>query len=173
MTLILAVSYAVVAALLLNLGVRSRWPAGVKLGAIVLVSLLYAGTYLGLRAREGWPTTEPPTGTFRLLSVLIVEPDVSQEQEGAIYYWAQNMDASGEPSGAPRSYLRPFEPSELEAARKAQELLEGGRPIDGRLLDLGDDLPGAENSEALRKRDEPEFEFEEAARPVLPPKVDP
>ena len=173
MTLVLALSYAAVAALLLNLGVRSRWPTGVKLTAIVLVSLLYAGTFLGLRSLEGWPTKESPASGFRLLSVLIVEPDSTLDVEGAIYYWARTLDEAGEPTGPPRSYQRPYQPLELKAARKAQDLLDDGRPIDGRLLELSDDLSGSENSESLRERDEPEFEFQEAAPPALPPKIDP
>ena len=54
MSLLLALAYVAVAALLLNLNVTSAWSAPVKAAAIAVVSLLYGGTYLGIRTLEGW-----------------------------------------------------------------------------------------------------------------------
>lgn len=173
MSWILAVSYALVAALLLNLGLRSRWPWWVKLGAVLLVTTFYFGTFLGLRAREGWPSTTLIDERFRLLSAHVEEPDRRARTKGAVYYWVQLLDAEGEPSGPPRAYQRDFSAAEAAAARRATTLLQRGVAVEGRWRDLTDEGELEDPSTAPARADEPPgegLEFEEVAPPTLPPK---
>ncbi|MEM1246356.1 MAG: hypothetical protein AAGA81_11135 [Acidobacteriota bacterium] len=173
MSWLLAASYAAVAALLLNLGLRSRWPWWVKLGGVVLVSLLYFGTFLGWRAREGWPSTTVIEESFRLLSVHIEEPDRATKSAGAVYYWVQLLDEEGTATGPPRSYRRKFSAAEAAAARRAETLLRRGVPVEGRWQDLAGDreLERPDTSPSRRSEAPGEaLEFEEVAPPTLPPK---
>lgn len=168
----LAIAYAAVAALLLNLGLRSRWPFVVKLGAVVVVSALYVGTFLGLRSQEGWPTTVEIDDRFRLEAAIVDEPDPTRDTDGAVFYWVRILDEQGETQGPPRAYRRDFTPEEANRARAANELLRRGVPVEGRLttLDEGTELTPS-NSPTRRRVDEDEaLQFEAMAVPSLPPK---
>lgn len=167
----LAIAYAAVAALLLNLGLRSRWPLAVKLAAVVVVSTLYVATFLGLRAREGWPTSVAIDQRFRLEAVLVDEPDRALRTQGAVFYWVRLLDADGEASGPPRSYRRDFTPEEANRARAASELLRRGVPVEGRLQPADEGTELAPSSSPTRKRvDDEALQFEAMAVPSLPPK---
>ncbi|MEE2778434.1 MAG: hypothetical protein VYE73_16910 [Acidobacteriota bacterium] len=156
MSLLLAVAYAALAALLLNLGLASRWPLTVKLGAVVVVSVLYVGTYLGLRSMEGWPTTDVLPEHFRLYWVAVDEPVKQTGQEGAIYFWVRELDSNGEPVGPPRAHTVSWDEATAQEVHEAREALEAGRPVDGTFR-LG-----------FRDAAEPLFEAEEVALPDLP-----
>ncbi len=178
MTVLLTLAYAAVAALLLNLGLESRWSPRVKLGAVVVVSLLYYGTYGGLRSMEGWPTGEAPPEEFRLHWVAIDEPDKESGSAGAIYLWLRGLDDAGFPTGPPRAHVRPYDPETAEAARAALALLEGGKPVNGHVdfsavasVELTDDSGNeSSNRREIEVAGRPRFEFRQVPPPDLPPK---
>ena len=178
MSLALAVGYAAVAALLLSLNLASSWSAPVKAGAIALVSVLYGVTWLGLEAREGWPTEAGPPERFRLQWAAIDEPDPAGEGEGRIYLWVRAFDQADAP---PRAHALPFDPETADAAREALALLEKGQPVEGRMtmrpLDPNDARPRPDPDEtespASGPRDAPRFEFRALPPPDLPPKPAP
>ncbi len=133
MTLLLALAYAVVAALLLNLGLASRWSVRVKAGAVVLVSAFYGASYLGIRALEGWPTGEPLPADFRLQWISVEEPDKVTGSDGAIYFWVRALDEAGLPVGEPRAHTVPYDERTADEARAALEELQGGKRLVGRM----------------------------------------
>ena len=178
MSVLLTLAYAAVAALLLNLGLESRWSLRVKLGAVVVVSLLYYGTYVGLRSMQGWPTGDPPPEEFRLHWVAIDEPDKASGAAGAIYLWLRDLDDAGSPTGPPRAHVRSYDPETAQAAAEALALLEGGKPVNGRVnfsaensAELTDDSGYDEsNRREIEAEGRSHFEFRQVPPPDLPPK---
>ena len=178
MSLTLAVCYAAVAALLLNLNLASGWSTRVKFGAIGLVSLLYAGTWIGINGLVGWPTEEAMPDHFQLQWVTIDEPG-SQGEPGAIYYWVR---AFGDGAGRerPRAHALPFDEANSEAAREALNLLQEGKRVEGRITKQlikpkreasdGPSEPDDGRRPGDGPQDRPRFEFREMPPPDLPAK---
>lgn len=182
MTVLLALAYAAVAALLLNLGLASAWDPRVKAGVILVVSLLYGGTYLGIRSLEGWPTAEPTPEDFRLHWIAVDEPDKKNGAEGAIYFWLRELDEADRPVGEPRAHVLPFDEETAGAAREALEMLQDGKRLNGRITlglidpaeDELDDSPAprdpAGQGQLTTAEERLLFEFREVPPPDLPPK---
>ena len=178
MSLLLAVCYAAVAALLLNLCLATSWSARVKFAAIAAVSLLYGGTWLGLQALVGWPTDADMPDRFEVQWVTIDEPGPRGEP-GAIYYWVRafGTDAGRE---RPRAHALSFGDANADAAREALSLLQEGKRVEGRmtkeLIEVSRDA--SEEPAALDDgrrpgdgpQDRPRFEFREMPPPDLPAK---
>ncbi len=182
MTILLAQAYAIVAALLLNLGLASAWSARVKAGVVVLVSLFYGATYLGIRAIEGWPTGVPLPGDFRLHWISIDEPDKTTGSDGAIYFWVRSLDEARLPVGEPRSHFVPYDQETADAAREALERMEGGKPLNGqmtmRMIDPSEGEPeeastlgdSSQGNDSHGPEERMIFEFLDVPPPTLPAK---
>lgn len=128
---LLVCAYAVAAALLLNVWVATRWPTVVKIVLVVLVTLLYVGSYLGLRDIQGWPSAEPLPDTFRLLWAKIEEPDKAAGSEGQIYLWVRKLDAAQRAVGEPRAYRLAWSLPLAEKVAEALRRTEAGEPLNG------------------------------------------
>ena len=182
MTILLALAYAIIAALLLNLGLAAAWSARVKIGAVLLVSLFYGLTYLGIRALEGWPTGEPVPADFRLHWISIDEPDKATGSDGAIYFWVRSLDEAELPVGEPRAHVVPYDDETAGSAREALEQLQGGKRLNGQMTMNVIEPSEGEPEEASPFSDssagnDPEgpeerliFEFREVPPPTLPSK---
>jgi hypothetical protein len=179
-SLALAICYAVVAALLLNLNVASAWGWKVKVGAILLVSALYGVSWYGIVGLEGWPSGEPMPDRFRLQWVAIDEPDPEGGDTGGIYFWIRHFRDDGRTT-PPRAHVLPFDDDNADTARDALALLEEGKRVEGRItmqsIEPEDerseeevDPQEAEQPAGDRPQDLPRFEFREMAPPDLPPK---
>lgn len=175
----LFISYLSLAVLLLGLNISSRWSLRIRLVAVVLVSALYAVTWLGLGALRGWPTDEVMPAEFRLNWVQVNEPDKSTGATGAIYFWVREIDVEGHPANEPRSFSLPFDAETAKSATEAQEELMSGVKLNGYLTrGLIDPEEGrAEHADAAggsggqsEDGDTPRFEFRTAPAPTLPPK---
>jgi hypothetical protein len=130
---ILAIAYVLVAALLLNLWLATRWHTGIKLALIAVVTLLYLGTYSGLREIQGWPSEDPLPQSFRLLWAKIDEPNKSRGTEGQIYLWVQELDPGLGIAGEPRAYRLPFRLDLAEQVEQAMNSTEAGAQMNGRM----------------------------------------
>jgi hypothetical protein len=183
MSLALAVCYAAVAALLLNLNIGSGWSFQVKAGAIALVSALYGVTWFGIIGMEGWASEESMPAHFQLQWVAIDEPDPQENSEGAIYFWIRHFDDEARTT-APRAYVLPFDDEDADSARDALTLLQEGKRVEGRItmqsLDpdrerIDEELDASEDPipPGGGPADPPSFEFREMAPPDLPPKPAP
>ena len=131
--LLLGIAYAVVAALLLHLNLASPWRREIKLAAIILVTALYVGAYIGAQNLRGWAIAEPPTNPFKLHWAVIEEPDKANGTPGRIYVLAQPMAAGGTLSASPRLHALPFSPELADEVEEALEQVEGGKPFEARL----------------------------------------
>ena len=180
MSLALALCYAAVAALLLNLNVASAWGWKVKVGAILLVSVLYGVTWYGIIGIEGWPTEEQMPERFQLQWLTIDEPDPSGDSEGRIYFWVRSTGGGGAPS-EPRAHALPYDDPTADSAREALQLLQEGKRVEGRMT-LQPLAPDREQPEEDTEseagavppgggpQDRPRFEFREMPPPDLPAK---
>ncbi len=177
---ILALAFALVAALVLNLWLRTSWSLPFKLGAVLLTSALYVGTYYGLREMQGWPITDPLPDRFRLHWAMVEEPDKAADQDGWIYVWLRPLDGTGEPYGKPRAHQIPFNAETAGQVQAALDSIEDGKPMDG-YLSRGSITPSEEEQAPVEgvptgtaPADEPEeglrIEFREAPSPSLPMK---
>lgn len=179
--LVLTLAYVAVAALLLSLNLATRHPGWVKALAIVLVSLLYFGTWLGYKGIMGWPSGDSMPEDFRVLWITIEDPDKAASAPGHIYYWVRTLDDQGLAVGAPRAYAVPWGEEAAEEAQRALDQMEEGEILNGRRtrgrvstdpgIDAADDL----GSRSVRGQDESEvdFEFYLIPPPSLPAKLDP
>lgn len=179
---LLSVAYAAVAALLLSLNLATRFAFAVKVGVICLVTGLYAATWFGLNGLLGWATPATMPDQFRVLWIVMDEPDKATRAPGSIYFWVRTLDEAGLPSGAPRAYRVVWTETAAEAAQAALAELEEGELLNGRigrnLVDTeeahedGADYAG-EQSVSGDGGERPEFEFVRVPPPALPPKSAP
>ncbi len=183
--LVLGLAYAAIAALLLNLNLPNTFPKrysrAIKISAIIIVSLLYAGTYHGSQNLRGWAIQKAPPNPFKLHWAIVEEPDKIKRTDGAIYILGQAMRANGSPTGSPRLYELPFTPELAEEIDEALSKKEDGKPLEARLSYKAAN-PDSEMEE-IKKRDgnksRPDsagdeerlkLEFRELPTPDLPPK---
>jgi hypothetical protein len=181
--LVLTIAYVAVAALLLNMNLATRYSAPVKTLAVVLVSLLYFGTWHGVRGLMGWPTAEPMPAEFRVLWISIDEPDKVNALPGSIDYWVRALDSAGLASGSPRAHRLAWSEEEAEAAEEALERMEEGEVLDARRtrmpLAVVDESPVFQEEEWGNRISVGEeaprsmFEFMAVERPSLPTKQAP
>ncbi|MAF08779.1 MAG: hypothetical protein CL389_13130 [Acidiferrobacteraceae bacterium] len=182
-TPLLAVAYALVAALLLNVWIATKWRTAFKVGLVVVVSLLYVGTYIGIREIEGRPTEEPLPESFRLLWAKIDEPNKVTGAAGHIYLWVQKLDVTDSIAGGPRAHRLPYRLDLAEEVEDALTRMEGGTPLNGRMtrgmIDPDAEVEAPEqqatsegDSDISGPDDDRIFvEFVELPRTSLPPKT--
>jgi len=176
--LLLTVAYALVAALVLNIWIVSRWHSGLKILLVLLISVFYIVTYIGIRDLRGWPTDQPPPPTFRLLSANIVEPDKRNNKEGHIYLWLQPLDDKQTLLFEPRAHRLPYSIKMAERVQKAMEKTERGATVNGENKALPEQTEQQQqaNSEdldrGLKRINEEEIglEFSEQSAAALPAK---
>ena len=150
--LLLTLAYVAVAVLLLNLNLATRHKGWVKGVAIVVVSMLYFGTWLGYRGLMGWPSSEAMKTEFRVLWITIEDPDKASSEPGHIYYWVRELDEAGLVVGPPRAHAVPWGEEEAEEAQRALNAMDEGRILNGRrtrgMLSADDPLLAANEEQA-------------------------
>jgi len=136
--LTLALSYALIGALLLVVLVYARLHWSAKAVAVIVTSAFYIASFVGARGLLGWATVDRLPAAFKLLQARIVEPHSLEGDPGAIYLWVETLDDGNRPSGVPRAYRLPYRGSLAEKADKAIAEIAAGRPQGGRAADFGD-----------------------------------
>ena len=130
---LLALSYALLAALLLNIWIATKWSTAFKISLVMVTTLLYVGTYVGLRDIQGWPSTDPLPDSFRLLWARIDEPDKRSGKEGNIYLWVQKLDVAERLTGEPRAYRLPYRLDLAENVQSAMNKTGQGTLLNGKM----------------------------------------
>jgi len=133
--LTLAVSYALIGALLLIVLVYARLHWSVKAFAVVVTSAFYIVSFVGTRGLLGFATIDRLPAAFKLLQARIVEPHTLEGDPGSIYLWVETLDEGNRPSGVPRAYRLPFRNALAEKTDKAISEIAAGRPQGGRAAD--------------------------------------
>ena len=135
--LTLALSYALIGALLLIVVVYARLHWSAKAVAVVVTSAFYIVSFVGVRGLLGWATIDRLPVAFKLLQARIVEPHSLEGDPGAIYLWVEALDDGNRPSGVPRAYRLPYRDALAEKTDKAISEIAAGRAQGGRAADLG------------------------------------
>jgi len=135
--LTLALSYALIGALLLIVLVYARLHWSAKAVAVVVTSAFYIASFVGVRGLLGWATVDRLPVAFKLLQARIVEPHSLEGDPGSIYLWVETLDEGNRPSGVPRAYRLPYRDALAEKTDKAISEIAAGRPQGGRAADLG------------------------------------
>jgi len=135
--LMLAISYALIGALLLAVLVYARVPGSAKAVAVVVTSAFYIASFVGVYGLLGWATVDRLPVAFKLLQARIVEPHSLEGDPGAIYLWVEALDDGNRPSGVPRAYRLPYRDALAEKTDKAISEIAAGRAQGGRAADLG------------------------------------
>ena len=135
--LTLALSYALIGALLLIVVVYARLHWSAKAIAVVVTSAFYIASFVGVRGLLGWATVDRLPVAFKLLQARIVEPHSLEGDPGSIYLWVETLDEGNRPSGVPRAYRLPYRDAVAEKVDKAIGEIAAGRPQGGRAADLG------------------------------------
>ena len=80
--LTLALSYALIGALLLMVLVYARLHWSAKAIAVVVTSAFYIASFVGVRGLLGWASVDRLPATFKLLQARIVEPHSLEGRSG-------------------------------------------------------------------------------------------
>ena len=136
--LTLAVSYALIGALLLIVLVYARLHWSVKAFAVVVTSAFYIVSFVGTRGLLGFATIDRLPAAFKLLQARIVEPHTLEGDPGSIYLWVETLDEGNRPSGVPRAFRIPYSDKLAQKTDKATSEIAAGRPQGGRAADFGD-----------------------------------
>ena len=147
--LTLALSYALIGALLLIVLVYARLHWSAKAVAVVVTSAFYIASFVGVRGLLGWATVDRLPAAFKLLQARIVEPHSLEGDPGSIYLWVETLDEGNRPSGVPRAYRFPTGTRSPKRPTRRCGEIAAGRAQGGRAADLGSGQGGL--MEAVRE----------------------
>lgn len=105
---VLGTAYVFLLFLVLLAILKSEVGAGSKLFLIVLSLGFYLWHYDALQQYPGWPADDALPARFELISSYTVEPDIRNNEDGAIYIWVRDIGAD---RAMPRSYRLPYKRS--------------------------------------------------------------
>jgi hypothetical protein len=133
----LAVSYALIGALLLLVLVYARLPWPAKAAAVVVISVFYVVSFVGARSLLGWASIDRLPASFKLLQTRIVDPHTVEGDPGSVYLWVEALDEDNRPSGVPRAYRLPYTDALADKTQHASDQIAAGHPQGGRAADFG------------------------------------
>ncbi|MGC2083467.1 MAG: hypothetical protein WA702_08920 [Bradyrhizobium sp.] len=133
----LAVSYALIGALLLLVLVYARLPWPAKAAAVVVTSVFYVVSFVGARSLLGWASIDRLPASFKLLQTRIVDPHTVEGDPGSVYLWVEALDEDNRPSGVPRAYRLPYTDALADKTQHASDQIAAGHPQGGRAADFG------------------------------------
>jgi hypothetical protein len=137
-------AYILLAVLLLSLNIASLWRWWVKLGAILLTTGAFIGTYMAITGLIGWPSPQPIPGRFSLLATKIVEPDKASGAPGHLYMWVEAVDDDNLPVSQPRNHEVAYTEKLASELYAAQEKLNSGQQVLGEMLEEQEPAEGEE-----------------------------
>lgn len=137
-------AYLLLAILLLSLNIVSLWRWWVKLGAILVTTLVFVGAYFAIVGLIGWPSAEPIPDRFSLLAARIVEPDKASGAPGHLYMWVEEIDTLNQPVSPPRNHEVIYTVALANALYAAQQKLAEGQQILGEMLETTEDVEEAD-----------------------------
>jgi len=185
----IAISYVVIAVLLLSLNLASRWHWGIKASAVGVTTIFFGVSYGSIAGLIGWPSGARVPEHFQLDWATVVEPDKLNGSPGSIYLWLETLDENNVPAGTPRAFRVPYSRALADRIGRAKERIEQGMDQAGtaRELDIPEGPPDQDQrllGTPPRQQNEPgstgdptgfiqhtpAIQFEDLPPPVLPPK---
>lgn len=135
--LLLALTYALLAFLLLVLCLATRWHWILKAAMVVVVSGFFVFNSQTLRGLSGWPAEDSLPEKFVLLSAVFDEPSPSRDHPGNIFIWVNPMQ-DNQPLAMPRQFRLPYEKDlhrilgdGIKKAREGNTQMGSSKPIRG------------------------------------------
>ena len=92
----LTISFIILFSLLLwlTIGLKGNW---LFKAVVILVALLFSvSTLSSIENFYGWPTVQPMPKDFRIYWALAKEPNISRKEDGALYYWIEDLTVYAE-----------------------------------------------------------------------------
>lgn len=129
--ILMAGSYALVAALLAVIVVTARLPLAVKLVATLATGIMITWSYYNIGELRGLPTDGPPPAHFKLHWARVVEPNALMKEKGHVFLWLEELDDKNYPSGTPRAYSLPYDPDLVKKVDAAMGKIMDGQVVSG------------------------------------------
>lgn len=135
--LLLALSYALLAFLLLVLCLATRWHWALKAAMVTVVSGFFIFNSQTLRGLSGWPAEDSLPEKFVFLSAVFDEPSPARDHPGNIYIWVNPMQ-DNRPLAMPRVFRLPYEKDlhrilgdGIRKAREGNTQMGSSKPVRG------------------------------------------
>ncbi len=126
------VGFAALAALLCWLLIYARGHWAVKAATTVAVLAFSFAVWHAIGTYGGWPTAAAPPKDAVFISAIVIEPNVSQGEPGAIYLWLVPNIAQSSVLGydsrasEPRAYRLPYSEPLNATVQQAKGMQHGG-----------------------------------------------
>lgn len=129
----LAAAYVFLLFLVLLAVLKSEAGPGLKLILVAASLGFYLWHFNALQQYPGWPADDSLPARFELVGSFAVEPDLKNNEDGAIYVWVRDLDGD---RAMPRSYRLPYRKSlhrKVDDTSRRQREGERfvGSPVDG------------------------------------------
>ena len=103
--LALGLAYVFLLSLVLPAVFKSEIGAGLKLVLSFLCLGFYLWHYNALQGYLGWPATNGIPDNFELISSIVVEPDLENDENGGVYLWIRDREGD---QLVPRAFRLPY-----------------------------------------------------------------
>ncbi len=123
----IAAGFVFIVALLLALSLKTNYHWTIKAGVIALAVGFYAVMLSALPGFYGWPVKESLPQKFKLISMVVQEPD-NEASDGVIYMWVADLSDSDQ---TPRAYELPYDDELHSRLTKARNRMEMGQTLAG------------------------------------------
>ena len=175
--LLLILSYLLIASLLLVFCFYTSFSKKIKVGGVIFITVFYFFSWNTYTNILGWPSEEDLPDEFRIIWVVINEPNKEMRKEGDLYLWVRLLDEAKIVKGKPRAYKLKWNEGNYKKAQFALLKLKEGEQINGKKTygvikrDEDADKANLYGSEGKQEEGVPSFEFEEVIAKTLPPKT--
>ncbi|MEM3000582.1 MAG: hypothetical protein QXU32_00870 [Nitrososphaerales archaeon] len=190
MNVAIPVAFLLVTMLLLWFCIYAKGTIWIKTLAIVMCGYFSLVLWNSLGTYAGWPTTNEPPDEFILHWAIVVEPNKTENESGAIFIWITGVHEHknyltflgySPLNMEPRAYKLPYSRQLHQAIDGAMQSLRKGRIVRGRKckhgnsdFDGGNDAGGKENNDERpgggSLSNEQEYQFHELLPTRLPQK---
>ena len=126
------------------IGSKGYW--WVKVPVIAITMILSIGIWNSVNDLKGWPSDQALPQKFQVYWIIIEEPNPRQDDPGAIYVWAKDLDPqpggwwifhSMDESGEPRAHRLPYSEQLKKQSRQILKGLKAGGSFKGTMKKPG------------------------------------
>jgi hypothetical protein len=131
--LVLGLAYVFLLSLVLLAVFKSEIGVGLKLMLSFLCLGFYLWHYNAVQGYLGWPAVRGVPDNFELISSIVIEPDLKNDEAGGVYLWVRDLESD---QLVPRSFRLPYSKllhQRVDDTRRRQRQGERfvGRPLPG------------------------------------------
>lgn len=126
------IGFVSLGALVLIILLRQSFSRRVKIGCILIGSVLFIAEFYWAQGLLGWSAPVAVPERFQVLWVRVVEPDQIHNKPGAVHLWLEAVNEANVPSGQPRAFLLPYSAALAYRAKNAESEIKQGHLQGGR-----------------------------------------